>query len=311
MAGGHEHHHHNHEPAAPPSGAAARRLLWAVVLTSVILAGEVVGGIWAGSLALLSDAAHVFMDVFALALALGAMMLARRPASDKRTFGWHRAEVFAALINGLSLFAVAVIIFVEGVQRLFEPTEVRGVGLLVIATVGLLANGAVALLLRGHVGADINLRAALWHVVGDALASVGVIAGAVVVILTGWYIVDPILALAIGVLLLWGAGRLVRDAVRILLEGTPPGIHVREVAAALVGVEGVTSVHDLHVWALCSHVVNLSAHLVVCPGAGAEVRRAAEKVLAREYGIRHTTLQLEEQSCRPDSEDILCNNLGH
>ncbi|MGD8719087.1 MAG: cation diffusion facilitator family transporter [Candidatus Zixiibacteriota bacterium] len=311
MAGGHEHHHHNHEPAAPPSGAAARRMLWAVVLTSVILAGEVVGGIWAGSLALLSDAAHVFMDVFALALALGAMMLARRPASDKRTFGWHRAEVFAALINGLSLFAVAVIIFVEGVQRLFEPTEVRGVGLLVIATVGLLANGAVALLLRGHVGADINLRAALWHVVGDALASVGVIAGAVVVILTGWYIVDPILALAIGVLLLWGAGRLVRDAVRILLEGTPPGIHVREVAAALVGVEGVTSVHDLHVWALCSHIVNLSAHLVVCPGTEAEVRRAAEKVLAREYGIRHTTLQLEEESCRPDSEDILCDNLEH
>lgn len=294
-----------------PPGGPTKRLALAVAITSVILVGEVVGGIWAGSLALISDAAHVFMDVFALGLSLGALLLARLPADDKRTYGWHRAEVFAALINGLTLFAVAAYIFVEGVGRLFEPTPVKGVGLLIIAAVGLVANAAVALLLRGHVGEDINLRGALLHVVGDALASVAVIVGAVVVIATGWYFVDPILALAIGLLLVWGAGRVVRDALRILLEGTPPGVQPREVARALADVDGVTSVHDLHIWALCSHITNLSAHLVVCEGARDDVRRAAEDALAERFRIRHTTLQLEEEPCSPGSEEILCRKLEH
>jgi cobalt-zinc-cadmium efflux system protein len=306
-------HAHNHDAGSRevPSGKAARRLALAVALTTVVLAGEIVGGLWAGSLALLSDAAHVFMDVFALTLSLGALLLARRPADDRRTFGWHRAEVFAALINGLTLIIVAAVIFIEGIERLAEPTPVRGVGLLIIASVGLVANAAVALLLRRHVGSDINLRAALWHVVGDAVASVGVIVGAVVVILTGWYVVDPILALAIGCLLFWGAGRVVRDAVRILLEGTPPGIRPREVAAALAGVEGVTSVHDLHIWALCSHITNLSAHLVVCEGAGEEARRAAETTLAEKYHIKHTTLQLEEEPCETGADEVFCEKLNH
>ena len=294
-----------------PPGGPTKRLTLAVAITSVILVGEVVGGIWAGSLALISDAAHVFMDVFALGLSLGALLLARLPADDRRTYGWHRAEVFAALINGLTLFAVAAYIFVEGVGRLLEPTPVKGVGLLIIAAVGLVANAAVALLLRGHVGADINLRGALLHVVGDALASVAVIVGAVVVIATGWYFVDAVLALAIGLLLVWGAGRVVRDAVRILLEGTPPGVEPREVARALADVDGVTSVHDLHIWALCSHITNLSAHLVVCEGARDDVRRAAEEELATRFRIRHTTLQLEKEPCSPDSEELLCQKLEH
>jgi len=294
-----------------PPGGPAKRLALAVALTSVILVGEVVGGIWAGSLALLSDAAHVFMDVFALGLSLGALLLARLPADDRRTYGWHRAEVFAALINGLTLFAVAAYIFIEGVGRLVEPTPVKGVGLLIIAAVGLAANAAVALLLRGHVGADINLRGALLHVVGDALASAAVVAGAVVMIATGWYFVDAVLALAIGLLLVWGAGRVVRDAVRILLEGTPPGVEPRDVACALADVDGVTSVHDLHIWALCSHITNLSAHLVVCRGPRDDVRRAAEETLAARFRIRHTTLQLEEESCSPGSEELLCQKLEH
>jgi cobalt-zinc-cadmium efflux system protein len=251
------------------------------------------------------------MDVFALGLSLGALLLARLPADDRRTYGWHRAEVFAALINGLTLFAVAAYIFVEGVGRLLEPTPVKGVGLLIIAAVGLVANAAVALLLRGHVGADINLRGALLHVVGDALASVAVIVGAVVVIATGWYFVDAVLALAIGLLLVWGAGRVVRDAVRILLEGTPPGVEPREVARALADVDGVTSVHDLHIWALCSHITNLSAHLVVCEGARDDVRLAAEEELATRFRIRHTTLQLEEEPCSPGPEELLCQKLEH
>jgi cobalt-zinc-cadmium efflux system protein len=294
-----------------PPGGPTKRLALAVAITSVILVGEVVGGIWAGSLALISDAAHVFMDVFALGLSLGALLLARLPADDRRTYGWHRAEVFAALINGLTLFAVAAYIFIEGVGRLLEPTPVKGVGLLIIAAVGLAANAAVALLLRGHVGADINLRGALLHVVGDALASVAVIVGAVVVIATGWYFVDAVLALAIGLLLVWGAGRVVRDAVRILLEGTPPGVKPRDVACALADVNGVASVHDLHIWALCSHITNLSAHLVVSGGPRDDVRRAAEETLATRFRIHHTTLQLEEESCSPGSEEFLCQKLEH
>lgn len=294
-----------------PSRQAARRLVWAISLTTLVLAGEIAGGIWAGSLALLSDAAHVFMDVFALALSLGAMLLARRPPDERRTYGWHRAEVFAALINGLTLMAVAAFIVVEGVGRLLEPTPVKGVGLLIIAAAGLVANAAVALLLRRHVGADINIRGAFLHVLGDAAASAAVIVGAVIVIFTGWYAVDPILALGIAGLLLWGSGRLVRDAVRILFEGTPPDVRPGDVAATLASVEGVTAVHDLHIWALCSHITNLSAHLVVCEGAGDDVRRAAEEALAAGFNIRHTTLQLEEEPCSASSDEVFCEKLEH
>ncbi len=306
-----EHRDNGHGVSELPSGQPARRLALAVALTTVVLAGEIVGGIWSGSLALLSDAAHVFMDVFALALSLVALLLARRPADERRTYGWHRAEVFAALINGLTLIAVAAFIFVKAVSRLMAPPPVKGVGLLVIAAAGLVANAAVALLLRRHVGADLNIRGAFLHVIGDALASAAVIVGALLVIFAGWYAVDPLLALAIGGLLLWGAGRLVRDGVRILFEGTPPGVKPRDVAAALAAVEGVTSVHDLHVWALCSHITNLSAHLVVCEGAGDAVRRVAEETLAAEFKIKHTTLQLEEEPYSPRSEEVFCENLNH
>jgi cobalt-zinc-cadmium efflux system protein len=306
------HHVHNHHGVAElPSRRAARRLVWAVSLTTLILAGEIAGGIWAGSLALLSDAAHVFMDVVALALSLGAMLLARRPPDERRTYGWHRAEVFAALINGLTLMAVAAFIVVEGVGRLLEPTPVKGVGLLIIAAAGLVANAAVALLLRRHVGADINIRGAFLHVVGDAAASAAVIVGALIVIFTGWFVVDPILALGIAGLLVWGSGRLVRDAVRILFEGTPPGVRPGDVATTLASVEGVTAVHDLHIWALCSHITNLSAHLVVCEGAGDGVRRAAEEALAAEFRIHHTTLQLEEEPCSAGSDEVFCEKLDH
>jgi len=306
-----EHVPDDHGVSDLPSGRPARRLAWAISLTTLVLAGEVVGGIWAGSLALLSDAAHVFMDVFALTLSLGALLLARRPADERRTYGWHRAEVFAALINGVTLIAVAAFIFVEGIGRLMEPTPVKGVGLLVIAAAGLVANAAVALLLRRHVGSDINIRGAFLHVIGDALASAAVIVGALIVIFTGWFVVDPLLALAIAGLLLWGAGRLVRDALRILFEGTPPGVRPRDVARALTVVEGVTAVHDLHIWALCSHITNLSAHLVVCEGAGDDVRRAAEDALAARFKINHTTLQLEEEPCAAGSSDVFCEKLDH
>lgn len=306
-------HAHGHPHPSPPTGlptssGAVRRLAASCILTALILLGEVAGGLWSGSLALLSDAGHVAMDLFALLLSLGALLIARRPANERLTFGWHRGEVFAAVINGISVLVVAGLILGEGIDRLLSPTPVKGYALLVIAAVGLAANAAVALTLKGHVGRDVNLKSAFLHVVGDAAASLAVIVGAVIVIITGWYAVDAILALAIGVLIIWGAVRVLRDALHILFEGVPAGIKPSGVATALAGVPHVYAVHDLHIWALCSHIVNLSAHLVVAPGMGESARSDCEALLRERFNISHTTLQVEETPC---SQTVFCEKLQH
>ncbi len=268
-----------------------------MALTGVILVGEVVGGILSGSLALLSDAAHVFMDLVALGLTLGAMSLARLAADDRRTYGWHRAEVFAALINSLTLFVIIFIIFREAFFRIKAPTEVHSLPLLIVASIGLVVNLGVALGLRGHVRGDINIRGAFLHVLGDAGASVAVIAGGVIIALTGWYIVDPILSVGIGLLLFWGAGRLFRDAVHILVEGTPRGISPPEVAEAIGEIDGVLDVHAIHIWSICSHISAMSVHCRVDRGRGPEVTEAVAGAVQERFGINHATVQTEETPC--------------
>jgi cobalt-zinc-cadmium efflux system protein len=266
-------------------------------LTGLVLVGEIVGGILSGSLALLSDAAHVFMDLFALGLTLGATLLARLGPDDRRTFGWHRAEVFAALINSLSLFVIIIIIVREAYFRIKAPTEVHSVGLLIVATAGLLVNLTVALSLRRHAHGDINIRGAFLHVLGDAGASVAVIAGGAVIALTGWNVIDPILSVGIGVLLFWGAGRLFLDAVHILIEGTPRGISPRAVAEAIKGIDGIEDVHNLHIWSICSHISAMSVHCRVECGRGPEVTHAVAAVVDDRFGISHATVQTEEAPC--------------
>lgn len=266
-------------------------------LTALILVGEIVGGLLSGSLALLADAAHVFMDLFALGLTLGAILLARLAANDRRTYGWHRAEVFAALINSLSLFLIIFFISREAYFRIKAPTEVHSVGLLIVASAGLVVNLIVALGLRGHVHGDINIRGAFLHVLGDAGASVAVIAGGVTIALTGWYIVDPILSIGIGLLLFWGAGRLFRDAVHILIEGTPRGISPPEVAEAIGRIGGVQGIHALHIWSICSHISAMSVHCEVGPGRGPEVTEAVANMARTRFGIYHSTVQTEETPC--------------
>lgn len=278
----------------------AGRFKYAIILTLVTFVAEVAGGIWANSLALLSDAAHVFLDLFALFLSLAAIKLAAYPASDTRTFGWHRMEVFASFINGASVFLIAIGIFYEAWGRLFQPQEVKSVPMFVIAAIGLIMNLVAAGALHQHSHDDLNVRSAFLHVVGDAAASVGVIIGGIVIYFTGWYVLDAVISVGIGGVIFWGSWRVIRESVHILLEGVPRGMNIGDVTETIRGVEGVNDVHHLNIWTICSHILALSAHIDVDPGHKPEqaaVLRRIEDLLLNNYHISHTTLQVECTMC--------------
>ncbi|MBT0652655.1 cation diffusion facilitator family transporter [Geomobilimonas luticola] len=278
----------------------AGRFKYAIILTSLTLIAEVIGGFWTNSLALLSDAAHVFLDLFALLLSLLAIKLAAFPASDTRTFGWHRAEVFASFINGASVFLMAIGIFYEAWGRLFRPEEVKSLPMFIIAAIGLVMNLVSASALHSHSHDDLNVRSAFLHVIGDAAASVGVIAGGIVMYFTGWFVLDAIISVGIGVVIFWGAWRVLRESTHILLEGVPRGMSTAEVADAIRSVAGVNDVHHLNLWTICSHILALSAHIDVEPeykGKQAMVLREIEELLLASYHISHTTLQVECTMC--------------
>jgi cobalt-zinc-cadmium efflux system protein len=289
----------------------SKRLLFAIILTAITLVAEIVGGIWSNSLALLSDAGHVFLDLFALLLSLGAIKLAAQPASGKHSYGWHRAEVLAALINGLTVLVMAVAILYEGSKRLLSPEEVKTMPMLVIAVLGLIANLLAAKGLHGHAQDDLNVRSAFLHVLGDAAASVGVIAGALLMHFTGWYQADPLISIAIGLLILVGAGRVLRDAVHILMEGAPRGLTVDQVADYLRTVEGVVDLHHVNLWSICSHITAFSAHLEITTEGDtrrAELLHLIEHELKERFHINHTTIQLVCTGC---SGGPLIKELGH
>lgn len=289
----------------------SKRLLFAIILTAITLVAEIVGGIWSNSLALLSDAGHVFLDLFALLLSLGAIKLAAQPASGKHSYGWHRAEVLAALINGLTVLLMAVAILFEGGKRLLTPEEVKTMPMLVIAVLGLIANLLAAKGLHGHAQDDLNVRSAFLHILGDAAASVGVIAGALLIHYTGWYQADPIISIAIGLLILVGAGRVLRDAVHILMEGAPRGLTVDQVADYLRTVEGVVDLHHVNLWSICSHITAFSAHLEITAESDthrAELLHHIEHELKERFHINHTTIQLVCTGC---SGGPLIKELGH
>ena len=278
----------------------SKRLIFAICLTAITLVAEVIGGIWSNSLALLSDAGHVFLDLFALVLSLAAIKLAAQPPGGFHSFGWHRAEVLASLVNGLTVFLMAVGILYEGSKRLLAPEEVQTTPMLIIAVLGLIANLLAAKGLHGHSRDDLNVRSAFLHVLGDAAASVGVIAGALLMRYTGWYQADPLISITIGLLILVGAGRLLREAVHILMEGVPRGMSVEQVAACIRGIEGVADVHHLNIWSVCSHIFALSAHVEIEPendGERGELLHRIEQELAHEFHITHTTIQLDCSTC--------------
>jgi cobalt-zinc-cadmium efflux system protein len=272
-----------------------RRVLRLVLaLTLSFTAVEVIGGIATGSLALLADAVHMLSDNLALALALFAIWLAGRPSTPQRSFGYQRAEILAALANGVALVALAIWIFIEAWRRLSDPPEILAGWVAVVAVVGLVVNLGAALILHRRGTDSLNMKAAFRHVLADALGSVGVLVAAVVIIVTGWRYADPIAGAVIGLLVLASSWTVLRDSVNILLEGAPKGMDTRELGRRLTEVPGVVEVHDLHVWTITSGFPALAAHVLVERGDDCHARRRElEELLLREYGIEHTTLQVD------------------
>ena len=273
----------------------AKELRFALIFTLGIFVVEVVGGVVSNSLALLSDASHVFSDAFALALSYLAIKIASRPPSLSRTFGYHRAEVLAALVNGVLLLGISLAIFHEAYQRFLSPPDIRLREMLGVAVLGLGANLFVMFRLREHAHEDINIRGAFLHVVGDTLGSVGVIVGGVAIYLTGNTLADPAVSAFIAAIIAVGALRLVVESLHILLEGTPRHVDVLALKRSLESIAGVKDVHDLHVWAICSHINAASAHISVEDQMISQLEKIQREVNEKfkEYRINHTTLQFE------------------
>jgi cobalt-zinc-cadmium efflux system protein len=265
-----------------------------LALTLAFTAVEIVGGLLTGSLALLADATHMLSDNLALTLALVAVWLAGRPSTPERSFGYQRAEILAALANGVILVALAIWIFVEAWGRLSDPPDVLAGWMALVALGGLIVNIVAATILHRGGHDTLNMRAAFRHVVADALGSAGVLVAAIVILVTGWRYADPLAGALIGLLVLGSSWGVLRDSVHILLEGAPRGIDMHELGRRLTETPGVVEVHDLHVWTITSGFPALAAHVLVERGDDCHARRRElEELLLREYGIEHTTLQVD------------------
>jgi cobalt-zinc-cadmium efflux system protein len=285
-------HHHGHDHGISRAGNRARMRI-ALAINLVLLAAGVAGALLFDSVALLADAGHVLSDVGAIAIGLFAAAMAARPPDQRRTFGFARGEILAALVNGLALVAVAVLVSIEAIGRLSDPPDVQGVGVLVVGVFGLLGNLAATMALAGGDRKDLNLEGVLRHSAADALGSLGVVIAGLVVATTGWAYADGIAGLAIGVLILIGSWRLVTAPLHVLMEGAPEGVDVQAVGQAMVGVEGVREVHDLHIWTLTSDFPALAAHVLIDPGKDVDdVRERLEQLLHDSFGVQHTTLQV-------------------
>jgi len=283
------------DPAPHPSGGAAHagKLKIALALTGTYFVAEVIGGLVTGSLALLSDAAHMLTDVMALIVALVAIRIGQRAADPKRTFGYYRFEILAAAFNAAVLFLVAFYILYEAYRRFSEPPDIQTGGMLVVAVIGLLVNGASMWVLRGSSESNLNMKGAYLEVLSDTLGSVAVIAAALIIRFTGWWPVDPILAVLIGLWVLPRTWKLLGESVNVLLEGVPKGFELQKLHDALVALPGVREVHDLHVWSLTSGRNSMTVHLVA-DGRAVGIVQAAQQI-ARNHGIEHASIQVDDR----------------
>lgn len=287
--GHHGHHHHG-------SDGSRRGLVIALIITAGIMFLEFAGGLITDSLALLSDSGHMLSDSASLLLSLIAIGFAAKRPSAGKSYGYYRFEILAALINGITLVAVSGFIVWEAIGRLQQPPVVSSSTMIVIACIGLLANLASAwsLLRQGNIKENINVRSAYLHVIGDALGSIGAIAAGIVMSLFGWYIADPIISMIVALLILKSAWGVLSQSVHILMEGTPSHVDQTEVKKALLGIEGVVNVHDLHIWSLTSGMDTFSCHLLIDDHADSQsVLQAAIERMARQFNITHTTIQVE------------------
>jgi cobalt-zinc-cadmium efflux system protein len=289
-------HTHGHGHGA----ATGDVLRWSLAATLIFVGLEVFAGLRANSLALLSDAGHNFTDALALLLAWFGVYLQSKPADETKTYGYHRAGVLAAFVNALTLVALSLWIIYEAVARLRHPQRVQETTMMAIAALGVVLNGGIMLALRHARKDDLNVRSAFVHMLGDALGSVAIVAGGVVIRYTGWAGVDPALSILIALLIVWTARDIVRESLNILLEGLPRGIELRQVTASMRAVEGVLDVHDLHIWSLGSSTHALSCHVLiedVPPSASDAILRSINGMLAGRFHICHTTVQFEHVGC--------------
>ena len=288
------HHHHQHGGR----GANRKRLSITLALVAIYMVAEVIGGFLTNSLALLADAGHMLSDVAALGLALFATSFARRPATARMSYGYYRTEILAALVNGATLIAISLYIFVEAYRRFREPPEVQGALMMGIAVGGLTVNLVGLWILNDGKGESLNVRGAWLHVLTDALGSVGAIVGGALIWLFGWNWADPLVSVLIGILVIFSSWALLKESVAVLMEGVPGNVDVDEVRSAMASVPGVRAVHDLHVWSITSGLVALSSHVLVSEGESWNgLLSSLRRTLHDRFGIEHTTLQLEIEDC--------------
>jgi cobalt-zinc-cadmium efflux system protein len=282
------------------------RLQLALAINAVIIAAEFVGGWLLDSIGLIGDASHNLVDQGALFLALYAHLLTAQPASENRTFGYHRAGIIAAFLNSFILLLTACGIAFVGLKRLLQPVPVDGGWVMAIAAVSFVANLGIALLLQHGAKDDLNIRSAFWHMLGDAWVSLGVIVSGGAMLLTGWAILDPLISLLIVGVIVRGAWPIFKEAMEVLLESTPPGISASHVAATMEAIPGVKNVHDLHIWAVEPRLVMLTSHVMIDQHhTPLELLQLIQDRITTEFGIKHMTIQLETECCDPD--DIHCD----
>jgi len=291
-----------------------RRMALALFITLGFVFIEAIAGVIANSLALLTDAAHNLTDVIALALSWYAIRLTLRPANSGKTFGYHRAGILIALFNSTTLVLIALGIFYEAYQRLLNPPQVEAGLMTLVAASAFIVNVVTALLVKPGSDHDLNQRSAFIHLAGDALSTLGALIAGVLIMLTGWMILDPLVSVFIGLLIVWNAWLIIRESVEILLEGTPRDIDVNVMVTDIQHVPGVRGVHDLHVWSITQNVRALSAHVLVDDeplSVGAEIQHEINAVLQQHYNIAHATLQLECVGCEPDTLYCELNETQH
>lgn len=288
--------------------SAGDKLKYSIILSLTILVAELIGGLVSNSLALLSDAGHVFADVIALTLSWYGVRQAERPANSRMTFGYHRIGVVVAIVNAVAIFLIAAVILYEAYQRFQNPPEVNSRLMLIVAVIGLLANLTVTWWLRREQRSNINIRSAFWHSMGDALASLGVIAGGIVILITGQYLADPIISVVISLIILSAAWSIFREGLRVILEATPKDVDILSMISTLKKIPGVIDVHDVHVWSITPELRAMNGHVLIediSTSQAANIRNKIEQVVREQYRVEHTTLQMECQKC--NSHELFCN----
>jgi cobalt-zinc-cadmium efflux system protein len=309
----HEHdHEHTHGHGARRSLASGRKdLLIALSITLLMLVAEVIGGLLANSLALLSDAGHMLTDNLALLLSFFAMTFASLPATERKTYGFYRLEILAAFVNGVVLVLISIFILYHAYLRMVDPQPVQGMLMLAIAIVGLIANIVGAFFLHKHSKTSLNVRGAYLHIIGDALSSVGVVIGGVIIFFTGWYLIDPILSVMISLVIIYGAWSLVKESVNILLESAPAHLDIDHIATEIAKIKGVREAYHIHLWTITSGVYALSAHVIIddqLVSISKEVLDEIRSLLSKKFNIFHSTFQLECKKCDMNPVCSLPNN---